>query len=306
MKLSSPDKVLWPEAGFTKRDLYDYYTAASDRLLPQLAGRPLTLKRHNAGVHAEGFLQKNLPDSAPASIGRHRVWTETSQREVAYALAGDVTDLQWFAQQNAVELHPWFSRVDRPDRADVLAFDLDPSGDDPPVARAALWLRAVLDELDLVTLVKTSGKRGLHVYLPVERRYTFGELRGFALAVSRACADRHPDALTVEMRKADRGGRLLLDWSRAGPAQTLAAAWSPRAHPAGTVSMPLSWDEVTEELDPTAFTLATALDRPDRWADPPPPQRIERARDALADAGYPPVDRSPRARTTPDAHGGQR
>lgn len=298
MKLSSPDKVLWPEAGFTKRDLRDYYIAVADRLLPQVAGRPLTLKRHNAGVHREGFLQKNLPDSAPASVERYRVWTETSQREVAYALADDVGDLEWFAQQNAVELHPWFSRVDRPDRADVLAFDLDPSGDDPPVGRAALWLRELLDELGLATMVKTSGKRGLHVYVPVERRYTFSELRGFALAASRACADRHPDVLTVEMRKADRGGRLLLDWSRAGAAQTLAAAWSPRAHPAGTVSMPLSWEEVTEDLDPTAYTLATAPGLADRWADAPAPQRIERARATLEDAGYAAVDRSPRARTT--------
>ncbi|MEX0659540.1 MAG: non-homologous end-joining DNA ligase [Egibacteraceae bacterium] len=306
MRLSSPDKVLWPEAGVTKRDLHDYYTAVADRLLPQLAGRPLTLKRHNAGVHAEGFLQKNLPDFAPASIGRYRVWTETSQREVAYALADDVTDLQWFAQQNAVELHPWFSRVDRPDRADVLAFDLDPGDGGPTVTRAAWWLRAVLDELDLPSLVKTSGKRGLHLYVPVQRRYTFGELRGFGLAVSRACADRHPDELTVEMRKADRGERLLLDWSRAGPAQTLAAAWSPRAHPGATVSMPLAWEEVDEGLDPTAFTIATALQRPDHWAAPPPPQRIERARAALAEAGYPATDRSPRARTTPDAPAGGR
>lgn len=299
MRLTSPDKVLWPTPGFTKRDLCDYYTAVADRLLPHLAGRPLTLKRHNAGVHEEGFLQKNLPDSAPDFVGRYRVWTETSRREVAYALADDADDLRWFAQQNAVELHPWFSRVDRPDRADLLAFDLDPGEGSPPVTRAARWLREVLDELGLQSLVKTSGKRGLHLYVPVERRYTFGELRGFALAVCRACADRHRDDLTVEMRKADRGARLLLDWSRAGPAQTLVAAWSPRAHPAGTVSTPLAWDEVEEGLDPTAFTLATAPGRPDWWADPPAPQRIERARAALHDAGYPAVDRSPRARTTP-------
>lgn len=301
MKLTSPDKVLWPEPGFTKRDLCDYYTTVADRLLPCLADRPLTLKRHNAGVQAEGFLQKNLPDSAPDFVGRYRVWTETSHREVAYALADDAEDLRWFAQQNAVELHPWFSRVDRPDRADLLAFDLDPPEGAPPAvtARAAVWLREVLDSLGLLSLVKTSGKRGLHLYLPVERRYPFGELRGFALAVCRACADRHPDDLTVEMRKADRGGRLLLDWSRAGQAQTLVAPWSPRAHPAGTVSMPLAWEEVDDRLDPRAFTLATAPSRPDCWADPPTPQRIEKARAALRDAGYPAVDRSPRARTTP-------
>jgi bifunctional non-homologous end joining protein LigD len=297
--LTSADKVLWPEAGFTKRDLLDYYERAAERLLPHLAGRPLTLKRYNAGVGQEGFFQKNLPESAPPSVRRHTVWTETSQRHVSYALADDVDDLRYFAQQNAVELHPWFSRVDRPERPDILAFDLDPSEGGPPVARAALVLHQVLGELGLAGAVKTSGKRGLHVYVPVQRRYSFGELRAMALAIGRMCVDRRPEELTVEMRKAERDGRLLLDWSRPGPAQTLVAAWSPRAHPAGTISTPLAWEEVDEALDPTAFTLATALDRPDHWAALPRPQRIERARAAVLDAGYELVDRSPRARTGP-------
>jgi bifunctional non-homologous end joining protein LigD len=297
--LTSADKVLWPQAGFTKRDLLAYYEQVADRLLPHLRGRPLTLKRYNAGVDREGFFQKNLPDSAPASVGRYTVWTETSQRDVSYALASGADDLRWFAQQNAVELHPWFARVDRPERPDILAFDLDPEAAGPPVSRAARLLHDVLDELGLASAVKTSGKRGLHVYVPVERRYSFGELRALALAIGRLCVDRRPGELTVEMRKADRGGRLLIDWSRPGPAQTLVAAWSPRAHPAGTVSTPLAWDEVTDGLDPTRFTLATAPGRPDHWAGLPPPQRIERARRTVLAAGYEVVDRSPRARTGP-------
>lgn len=299
MKLSSPDKILWPEPGYTKRDLADYYAAAADRMLPHLRGRPLTLLRANAGINAERFLQKNLPPSAPASVRRFEVWTETSRRTVAYAVAGSADDLAYFANQNAVELHPWFSRVDRPDAADAVAFDLDPTDGRVSLTDAAHAVRQVLDELGLVAVVKTSGKRGLHLYVPVERRYDFSTLRGFALAVSRMTAARHPDDLTVEMRKADRGDRLLLDWSRAGRAQTLAAPWSPRAHPAGTVSTPLSWDEVTADLDPAAFTLTTALGRPDPWADLPRGQRLERALRALSDAGFAAEDRSPRARTTP-------
>lgn len=297
--LSHPHKVLWPQPGFTKADLAAYYEGVAERLLPHVAGRPLTLLRANDGIDGQRFVQKNLPPHAPASLPRFQVWTETSERTVSYALARDVEDLRWFANQNAVELHAWFSRTDRPDRADVLAFDLDPSGPDPPVSLAARWLRETLEELGLVSVVKTSGKRGLHLYVPVQRRYDFSQLRGFGLAVARRCADRHPDELTVEMRKADRGGRLLLDWSRPGPAQTLAVPYSPRAHPAGTVSMPLAWDEVRDDLDPAAFTLATALQRPDHWARLPAPQRLERARDALTAAGYEPRDRSPRARTTP-------
>jgi bifunctional non-homologous end joining protein LigD len=297
--LTSADKVLWPQPGYTKRDLLAYYERVADRLLPHLRRRPLTLKRYNAGVDREGFFQKNLPESAPASVRRYTVWTETSKRDVSYALADDVDDLRWFAQQNAIELHPWFARVDRPDRPDVLAFDLDPEPGGPPVTRAARLLREVLDELGLAAAVKTSGKRGLHVYVPVERRYSYGELRALALAVGRLTVDRRPDELTVEMRKADRRGRLLIDWSRPGPAQTLVAAWSPRAHPAGTVSTPLTWDEVTDDLDPARFTLASAPDRPDHWAQMPAPQRIERARAAVTDAGYEVADRSPRARTSP-------
>lgn len=298
MKLSSPDKLLWPQAGFTKHDLADYYAAAADRLLPHLRDRPLTLLRANAGVEGERFLQKNLPASAPDSVRRFEVWTEVSSRTVAYALADDADDLAYFANQNAVELHPWFTRTDVPDRADAVAFDLDPTDDRVTPAWAALRVREVLVELELEGIVKTSGKRGLHVYVPVQRRYDFSLLRGFALAVGRLCAARHPDDLTVEMRKADRGDRLLLDWSRPGRAQTLAAAWSPRAHPAGTVSTPLHWDEVTDDLDPTAFTLRTALDRPDHWAQVPAGQRLETPVRALTDAGFPPDDRSPRARTT--------
>ena len=298
MKLSSADKVLWPEPEYTKRDLLTYYEAAADRLLPHLRDRPLTLLRANAGINGERFLQKNLPPSAPASVARYEVWTETSQRTVAYALADDVDDLRYFANQNAVELHPWFSRRDMPERADAVAFDLDPSSDRVSLTWAAHQVRSTLQELGLDAVVKTSGKRGLHLYVPVERRYDFSVLRGFALAVGRMCAARSPDDLTVEMRKADRGDRLLLDWSRAGGAQTLAAPWSPRAHPAGTVSTPLEWDEVNDRLDPTQFTLTTALERPDHWAEVPPGYRLERALQALSDAGFPAQDRSPRARTT--------
>lgn len=295
--LSNPDKRLWPQ--FTKADLWDYYSQVADRMLPHVAGRPLTFKRFPDGVDGEGFIQKNLPASAPEHVGRFRDWSESSRREVTYAIASSVEDLQWLAQMAALEVHPWFSRTDRAERADLLAFDLDPSDPSQSVVQAAHWLREVLDTLDLVALVKTSGKRGLHLYVPVERRYTFSELRGFALAVSRACADRHPGALTVEMRKADRGGRLLLDWSRNGRAQTLVAPWSPRATQAATVSVPLDWSEVGRDLDVGAFTLATVRDRGDPWTNSPPPQRLERARHALAAAGYPSEDVSPRARTTP-------
>ena len=296
--LSSPDKPLWPQAGVTKADLWDYYHAVADRLLRDVADRPLTLKRHPAGVERSGFFQKNLGRDAPAGLHRFTTWSDSSQRDVDYLVARDIGELEWAAQMAVVELHAWLSRADRPDRPDTLLFDLDPSSDDQSVAQAALWTRAVLDELGFDARVKTSGKRGLHVLVRLERRYGFNEVRGFALAVARYLADRHPDDLTVEMRKEDRGGRLLVDWSRHGQAQHAVAAWSPRATPGATVSVPLTWEEVEDGFDPGGVTVRNAPQRPDLWATPAPAQRIEAAREQLAGQGYEAVDRSPRARTT--------
>lgn len=290
--LSSPGKHLWP--AYTKADLHDYYEAAADRLLPALADRPVTLHRHPSGIGNDGFVQKDLPDHAPDSVGRFPDWSESSRRTVTYALVESVDALRWCAQQAAVELHAWLSRTDMPDRLDTMVIDLDPGGRDVPVWRAAGWVRDTLEEIGLTSVVKTSGKAGLHVLVPIERRYGPQTVRAIALAVARLTAARHEDDLTVEMRKDARGGRLLLDWSRHGRAQTIVAAWSPRATDGATVATPLSWDEVTADLDPGEFTIATVLDRPDPWADGPAPQRLERAAQALAEAGCPPVDVSPR------------
>lgn len=205
--------------------------------------------------------------------------------------------LAWLAQQNTVELHPALIRVDRPDRADQVVFDVDPGDRPVPPARVARWIREVLLEVGLDPVVKTSGGRGLHVIVPIERRYGGELLRPLTLALARMVADRHPDELTVEMRKDARDGRTLVDWSRGG-GTTLIAAWSPRARPEATVATPLDWDEVTDDLDPTAFTLPGVLDRPDPWAGGWTWQRLEGARDAVEAAGYELVDASPRGRTS--------
>lgn len=298
VKLSSPDKVLWPESGHTKRDLWDYLHAAADRLLPHLADRPLSVKRFPRGVDQKGFFQKNLPDHAPEGIRRWRQWAASADREVAYAVVDDVDDLAWFAQQNTVEFHPAVVRIDRADRPDHLVFDIDPGARDVPPARVARWVCEVLDELGLASLVKTSGGRGVHVSVPIERRYGADLTRPLTLAIARMVADRHPHDLTVEMRKVGREGRTLLDWSRSTPGATVIAAWSPRAHPRATVATPLARDELTDDLDPAQFTIATALERDDPWLDLDiGPQRLESVRDAVVAAGFDLVDASPRATT---------
>ncbi len=299
VRLSSPDKVLWPVSGHTKQDLWDYLHAAADRLVPQVAQRPLSVKRFPRGVASKGFFQKHLPDHAPAHIRRWRQWAASADREVAYAVVESVDDLAWFAQQNTIEFHPGVTRIDRPDRPDHLVFDIDPGTRDLPPARVARWTREVLAELDLPALVKTSGGRGLHVVVPIERRYGADLLRPLTLAIARMVAARHPDDVTIEMRKAERGGRTLLDWSRSTPGATLIAAWSPRAHPDATVATPLTWDEVTDDLDPRGFRIDTVLDRADPWLEADlAPQRLEAARDAVVAAGFDLLDASPRAATS--------
>lgn len=297
VRLSSPDKVLWPDVGLTKQDLWDYLHAAADRILPHLRDRPLSVRRFPRGVEAPGFFQKDLPDHAPTTIRRWRQWADSAGREVAYALVDDVDGLAWFAQQNTIELHPAIARIQAPDQPDLLVLDLDPGDRDVPVARVARWTRAVLRELGLDPQVTTTGGRGLHVRVPIEP--TAGlELRPLTLAIARMVADRHPDELTVEMRKAGRGGRTLLDWSRSMPGATLIAPWSPRASRVASVATPLTWEEVVDDLDPHAFTIATVLERPDPWAvDAPAPSPLAPVRDAVIAAGYALVDASPRGVT---------
>ena len=296
VRLSSPDKVLWPAVDRTKRDLWDHVHAAADRLLPHLRGRPLSVRRFPRGADAPGFFQKDLPDHAPDTIGRWRQWAGSAGREVAYAVVDDVDDLAWFAQQNTIEFHPGMTTVAAPDQVDHLVLDLDPGERDLPVGRVARWVREVLDELDLAPLVTTTGGRGMHVRVPIEPT-SGGRLRPLTLALARMVADRHPDELTVEMRKAGREGRTLLDWSRSTPGATLIAPWSPRASPTATVATPLDWDEVDDDLDPTAFRLGAVLDRVDPWPPAPEPAEVAPLQDAVVAAGYDLVDASPRGVT---------
>jgi bifunctional non-homologous end joining protein LigD len=298
VRLSSPDKVLWPEPGLTKRDLWDHVHAVADRLLPHLRDRPLSVRRFPRGVGARGFFQKDLPDHAPDTIRRWRHWADSAGHEVAYALVDDVDDLAWFAQQNTIEFHPAVAPVSTPDRPDRLVLDLDPGERDVPLGRMARWSREVLRELGVDPFVTTTGGRGVHVIVPIEP--TPGQrLRPLTLAIARMVADRHPEDLTVEMRRAGREGRTLVDWSRSTPGATLIAPWSPRATPTATVATPLDWDEVDDGLDPGVFTLTTVRDRPDPWGSPQHwhPRPVGPVREAVTAAGYDLVDASPRGVT---------
>jgi bifunctional non-homologous end joining protein LigD len=265
--LTNLDQPLFDGAGATKRDLVEYLDGVRDRLLPELEGRPLSVIRVHRGQ--EAFMQKNVPKYTPSWVPTVRFWAETSQRDVSYALCNDRRTLLWFANQRAVEYHPTLVPADRLDRMTHLVLDLDPPEGGPfsVVVRAARAVRQALADAGLSGAVKTSGAKGLHVFVPIDDRATIED----AAAATRAIAVRverlDPEVATTAFIREDRAGKVFIDSTRAGGA-TVIAAYSPRVRPGVPVSFPVGWDDL-DDVAPADFTLHTALrqlgDR-DPWA----------------------------------------
>jgi bifunctional non-homologous end joining protein LigD len=275
--LTNLDAPLFDGADATKRDLVDYLAAVSDRLVPVLAGRPLSVIRVHRGQ--EAFMQKNVPKYAPDWVRTVKVWAEASHREVAYALCDDRRTLLWFANQRAVEYHPALVTADRLDHVTHLVLDLDPpegSGFDVVVA-VAHAVREALAAARLAGAVKTSGAKGIHVFVPVTDDTAPDDLAAAARALAVRTAALAPDVATTAFVKSDRGGKVFVDSTRVGGA-TVVAAYSPRVRPGTPVSFPLTWDELAS-VTPADFTVHTALDRlgdGDPWADHmPEPQALD-------------------------------
>jgi DNA ligase D-like protein (predicted polymerase) len=254
--LTNLDQPLFDGAGATKRDLVDYLDAVADRMVPVLRDRALSVIR----VHRGGspFMQKNVPKYTPSWVKTVTLWAETSQRQVSYALGNDRRTLLWFANQRAVEYHPTLSRLDDPDRSTHLVVDLDPPEDGGFVlaVRAAHVVRQALADAGLEGAVKTSGAKGVHVFVPLEASATTEE----AALATRALAARaeriDPALTTTAFIREDRGGKVFLDSTRAGGA-TVVAAYSPRVRPGVPVSFPVPWDDL-DRVAPADFTVHTA------------------------------------------------
>jgi bifunctional non-homologous end joining protein LigD len=280
--LSHTDKVLFPEAGLTKGDLIDYYHRIAPVMLPHLAGRPLSLQRYPDGITADCFMQKNASDYFPDWVERAPLPKQDG--EVRHVVAGDAATLVYLANQAAVTLHVGLARIDRPNQPDRLVIDLDPSDDDfEKVRRAARAARRLVESVGLVTFVQTTGSRGLHLWMPLERGPDFDEVRAFAGALAERLVAQAPDELTIEQRKANRGARVYVDVARNAYAQTAAAPYTVRARPKASVATPLAWSEVDDgALAPDRYTIANLFRRLGQKADPW--QDIERHARPLAQA----------------------
>jgi bifunctional non-homologous end joining protein LigD len=269
VEITHPRKVLFPDDGITKADLAAYYRDAAERMVPLVRDRPVSLQRFNAGIGREGFFQKNVAKGVPAWV--RRVEVPKKGGSLWHVLANDAATLVWLANQNAITPHVWLSRADRPERPDRMIFDLDPPTDDEfgLVRRTARELGDVLREAGVEPFAMTTGSKGIHVVVPLRRRYGFDRVREAAVAAAERLIERRPSELTMEFYKRKRDGRLFVDVNRNGYAATAVPPYAVRARPGAPVATPLHWDELSDSgLTAQRWTLRTVLDRDaDVWKD---------------------------------------
>jgi DNA ligase D len=291
VKLTNLDAELFPDAGATKRDLVDYVDAMSDRLVAVLRDRPLSVIRVMRGQ--DSFMQKNVPKYTPDFVETVTMWAETSKRDVRYALGNDRRTLLWFANQRAIEFHPALVTVSQPDHITHLVLDLDPpegDGFDHAVTVAHL-VREALHEVGLTGAVKTSGAKGVHIFVPIDADASFEDSAAAVRAIAVRTERLDPSIATTEFMKEDREGKVFVDATRVGGA-TVVSAYSPRVRPGVPVSFPLAWDDL-DEVKPSDFTIHTALDAladRDPWLEHmPAPQHLNA--DLIAEGHEVPVGR---------------
>jgi DNA ligase D len=268
VRVSSPDRVLWPELGLTKLDLANYFVAVGAPFLEANGDRPVSLQRFPEGVDGEQFFSKNPPKGTPDYVRAVTV-VYPSARSHPQLVLDEPAAAVWAVQMNTIVFHPWASRAETSDFPDQLRIDLDPQPgtDFSDAVPAAIELRKVLEEVGLTAFVKTSGNRGLHVFAPIEPTYEFLDVRHAVIAAARELERRMPEKVTTNWWKEERGERLFVDFNQANRDRTMAGAYSPRALAHAPVSTPVTWNEL-EGVDPRAFTILTIPERLATVGDP--------------------------------------
>jgi bifunctional non-homologous end joining protein LigD len=269
VKISNPDKRMFPGGGITKKLLIDYYSAVADVMLPEIKGHLLTMERFPNGIDGKRFYQKDISDYFPDWMDRMTVPKQGGT--VTHVVASEPAALVYLANQACITLHMSLSRKDAVNYPNQMIFDLDPSTDDfGAIRRTALDLKDMLEDLGLYSVVKTTGSRGLHVTIPLSRKDDFETVRAFARDLATHFAEQSPDRLTVEGRKEKRHGRIFVDWLRNSFGATAVAPFSVRARPGAPVAMPISWDEVrSARLTPGRYKMSNVVKvistREDPW-----------------------------------------
>jgi bifunctional non-homologous end joining protein LigD len=272
VEITHPDKLLFPDDGLTKADIADYYEAVAEWMLPHIRNRPISMMRFPDGIAGQGFFHKNVPDHFPDFV--KRVEVEKRGGQLVHAVACNVETLVYLVGQNTITPHVWLSRADRLRQPDRIVFDLDPApgADFAAVRRAARQTGELLRELGLEPFAQVTGSKGIHVWTPLRRRATFADVRPFARGVAELLVERHPEELTLEFRKAERGGRILIDVMRNAYAQTTVPPYAVRPRPGAPVATPIAWDELSDsKLRSDRWNVKSVLRRlsakGDPWAD---------------------------------------
>ncbi|MGH7432778.1 MAG: DNA ligase D, partial [Candidatus Methylomirabilales bacterium] len=269
VKVTNPKKVFWPEEGYTKADLIDYYVAVAPLLLPYLRERPVVLTRYPDGITGKSFFQKDAPEFAPAWVRTERIYSKDAEREIDYFIVDDVETLRYVINLGTIPLHLWSARLGSLDRPDWLILDLDPKGAPfADVVKVARHLHRILDELGLPNYVKTSGATGLHVLVPLGARYTHEEARTFGRLLALLGVEAAPDLATLARPIRAREGKVYIDFVQNGHGRTIVAPFSVRPLPGAPASCPLQWEQVTSRLDPGRFTIKTMPAHLEKTGDP--------------------------------------
>jgi bifunctional non-homologous end joining protein LigD len=269
LKLTNQNKIYFPEDNITKGDVVDYYFEIAPLILPYLKDRPQSLNRFPNGINAPSFFQKDLNiDVIPEWVHTEKVYSDSNKKSLNYLICNDQETLVYMANLGCIEINPWNSRLKKLDNPDWLVIDLDP--EDIPfkeVVKTALETKKVFDEMEIDCYCKTSGGRGMHIFVPLNAKYDYAIVRNFANLVAKQVNERLPDITSLIRQPSKRQKKVYLDYLQNSRGQTLAAPYSIRPRRYGTVSTPLDWKEVNSKLDPTSFTIKNTLKRIDKKGD---------------------------------------
>jgi bifunctional non-homologous end joining protein LigD len=268
LQFSNLNKVFWPEKGYTKGDLIDYYRHIGPLMLPYLKDRPHSLLRQPNGYKGKAFFQKDVGDLPPEWVQTARIYSESNEEYINYLVCDSLDSLLYMAQLGCIEINPWNSRLKSLDKPDWAVIDLDPEG--VPfykVVEVANIVRLVTEELSIPTYPKTSGKTGMHIFIPLGAKYSYDQVRKFSEIIARLVHQRTEDITSLERNPAKRQKKIYLDFLQNSEGQTLAAPYSVRPTPEATVSAPLRWEELDSKLKPAKFTIKTIFKRLEKEGD---------------------------------------